>query len=183
VWSVFLLIGWEQAKIHVGDTRVVPIEFIHYPWSHSLALTVGWGIIFSGATYLVTRARRESIVMGLVVISHWFLDFVSHRNDMALFPGSTRWGMGLYNSVMGTIVVESALFFFGLWIYSRATKAVGKQGLISLWSFVAFVFVLYVASILGPPAPSMKAVALGNLLFLPSLFWAAWIERTRLSRH
>jgi membrane-bound metal-dependent hydrolase YbcI (DUF457 family) len=179
LWSLFILLGIEQAQIHPGDTRVAPLEFISYPWSHSLVMTLVWAAVFGGIYFLVTKYSRGAFWVGLAVLSHWFLDFVSHRADMALYPGGPRFGLGLYNSLPGTLLVEGVLFAGGIWIYTRKTRPSGKSGVISLWSFVAFVLVLYASSIFAPPAPSMTAVAAGNLLFLPSLFWVSWIERSR----
>ena len=41
------------------------------------------------------------------MLSHWVLDFVTHAPDMPLWPGpSPRLGLGLWNSIPGTSIVE-----------------------------------------------------------------------------
>jgi len=43
LWPVFLLLGREQVGIVPGITRVTPLDFISYPYSHSQTNpTTGW---------------------------------------------------------------------------------------------------------------------------------------------
>jgi hypothetical protein len=88
----------------------------------------------------------------------------------------------LWNSVAGTIVAEAALFVLGVFLYVRATKARDRVGNIALWALVAFLILIYIANILSPPPPSVRAVstaALAAWLFVP---WAFWIDRHRQAR-
>jgi hypothetical protein len=80
------------------------------------------------------------------------------------------------------LATEGVLFALGVGVYVSATRPIRRAGSVSLWSYVGLLLLLYIASIFAPPAPDIRAVALGNLLFLPSLFWAGWIERTRALR-
>ncbi|MEQ1729792.1 MAG: hypothetical protein ABL982_15580, partial [Vicinamibacterales bacterium] len=41
LWPVLVLLGVEQVRIVPGYTVVTPLEFVSYPWSHSLLLLVG----------------------------------------------------------------------------------------------------------------------------------------------
>ena len=36
LWGCFLLLGWEQVRIDPTAGPVAPLEFVHYPISHSL---------------------------------------------------------------------------------------------------------------------------------------------------
>jgi len=36
-------------------------------------------------------------------VSHWLLDYVTHPPDIAADPGGTALGLGLWNSVAGTV--------------------------------------------------------------------------------
>ena len=42
LWPVFLLLGWERVQIVPGVMRVTPLEFISYPYSHSLMAQLAW---------------------------------------------------------------------------------------------------------------------------------------------
>jgi hypothetical protein len=52
---------------------------------------------------------------------------------------------------------------------------------IALWALVAFLAVVYVASLLGPPPPSGAAVAGTALSMWLLVAWGYWIDRHRRS--
>ena len=107
LWPVFVLAGWEQVRVAPGDTAVTPLEFISYPWSHSLLMAVVWSVLAASAYWLWRRYRAGALVLGAGVLSHWVLDAISHRPDLPLYPGSSiKIGLGLWNSVPATIAVE-----------------------------------------------------------------------------
>ena len=180
VWPVFLLTGVERARIDPGNTAFTPLAFDYYPWSHSLLLVVIWGFALATLYGMRGGARRESFVLGALVVSHWLLDWITHRPDLPLAPGmGLRFGLGLWNSVVATVVVESALFVAAVWVYSRATSPSDRVG---RWAWVGFVVLLGaidVANIMGPPPPSITAVAVSALAMWLLVLWAAWLDRHR----
>jgi len=90
LWPVFVATGLEHVRIAPGDTPFTPLEFVSYPYSHSLLMLVGWGLGFGFIYTTLRRAtRRELLVMTALVVSHWALDFFSHRPDLPLVPGGT----------------------------------------------------------------------------------------------
>ena len=181
VWPALVLAGVERFEIRPGITAFTPLDFVHYPWSHSLAAMLGWGAALGVGYVLVRKARwRDAVLLAALVVSHWVLDFVTHRPDMPLLPGdSTKVGLGLWNSVAATLVVEGAFFAACVWFYSRSTRALDRTGTWALWSLVAFLAIVYVANAFGPPPPSVAAVAWSaNLLWLV-VAWGYWIDRHR----
>lgn len=69
-----------------------------------------WGALFGAAYLLRRRDPRGVLVLFIGVLSHWLLDFVAHRPDMALAPGWDRfYGLGLWGSVPVTLIVEGGL--------------------------------------------------------------------------
>src|SRR5580765_3867131 len=119
LWPVFLAAGIERVAIVPGITAYTPLDFISYPYSHSLVALCLWGIVLGSACWLLGQTGRVSLVVAALVVSHWMLDFVSHRPDMPIYPGSARWGLGLWNSVPATLVVELLLFGAGVWLFSQ----------------------------------------------------------------
>src|SRR5262249_46059651 len=110
---------------------------------------------------------------------HWILDAISHKPDLPLYPGGAmRVGLGLWNSIPATLIVEIALFLIGLAMYIRITRAKGIAGQLSLWSFVGIVLAIYVTSIVNPP-PNERALAFVGLSAWLLVFWGYWIDRTR----
>ena len=182
LWPTFLLLGIERVEIDPGNTLITPLDFASYPISHSLLMAIVWGLAF-GVTYWIRRKdKKAAIVLGLCVVSHWVLDLLMHRPDRPLFPGdSPLVGLGLWNSLPGTLVAESLVFLFGVLWYVRATTATNRVGSIGLGSLVGFIALVYVGNILGPPPPSANAIAwVGQSQWLIVL-WAYWIDRNRES--
>lgn len=180
LWPVFLLLGLEHVRIAPGDTRYTPLDLWDYPWSHSLLMTVLWATAFALIYYLVARYRTGAIVIWLGVLSHWILDWISHRPDMPLYPGGPRLGLGLWNSIAGTMVVEIAMLVLGVWLYVRATRARDRIGRYALAAYVLLLLLLYVGDRFSAPPPSVGAIAwvgiASSLVFIP---WAWWFDRHR----
>lgn len=178
VWPGLVLLGVEQVRVDPGNTAFTPLDFVSYPWTHSLLLVLVWAAGFALAYQARTGSGRGAAVVGGLVLSHWLLDLVSHRPDLPLAPGAAKVGLGLWSSVPATVLVEGALFAAGVYLYAAGTRARNRTGSLALWALVAFLVAVYAAS-LGPPPPSARAVGVAGLamwLFVP---WAGWIDRNR----
>lgn len=96
------------------------------PWSHGLFMSMVWSLLFGGLAYLLTRDRRSSAITGLVVFSHWVLDFIVHLPDLPLlFAGSPEVGLGLWASGPGfvaSMILEFVLLGGGVAIYALWRK-------------------------------------------------------------
>ena len=181
VWPVLVLRGIEIVAIRPGITAMTPLEFIHYPYSHSLLALAAWSALLGGAWLLRHRpAATAALVIAAVALSHWLLDVISHRPDMPLtLTGPTRLGLGLWNSIPATIVVEGLTFVAGVALYARGTSALNAIGRNGLRALVAFLVVVYLASAFGPPPPSAAAVAWTAQAIWLLVAWAYWVDRHR----
>ena len=183
IWPVFLLLGIERVRIDPGNTRVTPLDFEYYPWTHSLLMVVVWAAVFGGIYGILSRYRRAAWVVFGLVVSHWVLDLVVHRPDLPIVPWQAQpaAGLGLWSSVPGTLLVEFALLFAGLWLYADSTEATDRIGRIGPPVFAAGLSVIYLGNVFGPPPPSAHAVAIvGNAQWL-LVAAAIWIDRHRVS--
>ena len=97
LWPVFLLLGWERVRIAPCDTAFTPLDFVSYPYSHSLVAEMLWGTLLGLLYFALRRDGRAAFVFALCVPSHWLLDFIAHRPDMPIVPGGPRYGLGLWN--------------------------------------------------------------------------------------
>src|SRR5262245_16623490 len=121
LWPVLVALGVERVEIVPGITVMTPLDFISYPYSHSLAMLMVWGVLFGLAVR--HKDKRAFVVVWALVVSHWVLDFVTHRPDMPLYPGGPKAGLSLWNSVPATVTVEVAMYLAGAWIYLQTTRA------------------------------------------------------------
>ena len=183
LWPIFLALGLEHVRVDTSaSSPFLRLDFIDYPYSHSLLMLVVWGVALAWIyRLLVPESRtRALLVLAALVVSHWVLDVATHRPDMPIFPGSVKVGLGLWNSVTATLVVEVALYAVGLWIYVRTTRA--SDG-IGRWAFVTlaiFLVVAYVASI-GSIPPSLTALIVSALVGAALLLaWSWWADRHRV---
>lgn len=112
-------------------------------------------------------------MLGLLVVSHWFLDLVVHVPDLPLWPGNSPMvGLGLWNSLPGTLLVEGLLFIGGIWLYLRTKTAATQTTPYALWALVIFLVLVYAANIFGPPPTDITAVAWAGQLQWILVLWA-----------
>jgi len=180
LWPVLLLLGVEHAEIAPGITKVSPLNFTDYPISHSLLMALIWSALVGGIWFAVRRAGRTAWVIGICVLSHWVLDFVTHRPDLPLWPGSgIRVGLGLWNSWSAAMFVEAIIFGGGIWLYLRSTRAKDRIGRYVLWALVGFLFIGWVSSLLAGPPPNMTSLAWGGLAMMFTVPWGWWADGRR----
>jgi len=183
VWPLFLLLGIERVTIDPGNTAVTPLNFVYYPYSHSLGAVVIWGGLFGLIYFFIRRNLRQSLILGILVVSHWLLDLIAHRPDLPLLPwGDTMVGFGLWNSVVLTVVVEGAIFAAGAIIYLRTTRALNRKGSVGLWSLILFLVLVYTMNLFGPPPDSITPLAWVGLSQWLLVAWAYGIDRNRTVR-
>ena len=182
LWPPFLLLGWETVRIDPARTKVSPLNFTSFPWSHSLLMCAVWAALFAAIYYWITRYWPGTLAIALGVLSHWLLDWITHGKDMPLYPGGAKFGLGLWNSVAGTLGVELAMFAIGVWVYVLTTKARDRIG---RYGFVAYV-VLLVASYLRdtfssqlPHSVKAEIAWPGLIAGVVMLIWAWWFDRHR----
>ncbi|HET9952138.1 MAG TPA: hypothetical protein VFS09_10125 [Candidatus Eisenbacteria bacterium] len=183
LWPIFVLTGLEWFRIVPGDTAMTPLSFEHYPWSHSLLLTAAWGLVYGAFVFWWGSGVRGGSLAGLAVVSHWALDYATHRPDLPIVPWSgVKVGLGLWNAPAVAIPLELGLFAVGVGLYVGGTKARDAIGRWALWSFVAVLVLLYAANLTGPPPPGPQVVAWADLIAVVFLAWAVWADRHRSPR-
>jgi hypothetical protein len=180
LWPLFLLLGWEHVRIVPGITVVSPLDLYDYPISHSLVGSLIWSAALGIIYYVIRKDTKTSFVIAICVFSHWILDFITHRPDMPLSFGSTGYvGLGLWNSLWGTLIIEIGLFIVGVTIYLRTTKPINRRGTIGSWGLVVFLFVAYLASLVGAPPPNERALAIAANASWLLVIWTYWIDKHR----
>jgi len=180
IWPIFVLTGIEHVRIAPGATRLSPLDFTYYPWTHSLAMACAWAVAFALVYFAFSRYGRGAIVVGLAVVSHWVLDWVTHRPDLPLWPHGPRVGLGLWNQPILSLGIESALFAVGILFYRDVSKPVDRIGSIGFWSLVVLLVALFVVMAAGAPPQNVRQIGWLGLSGWLIPFWAAWFDRHRL---
>ena len=183
VWPILVGSGIERARIEPGHLDASPLVLEHMPYSHSLVTACGWALLSALAYFLWRRDRRGALVVAALVLSHWLLDWASHEPDMPLYPGSARYGLGLWYSKPATLVTELAMFGVGAWLYTRATVATGRWGRIGWPALVGFLVVAFLGAMFGKPPPNVDALVITAFVLIAAIIGVAWaIDRQRPGR-
>ena len=184
LWPVFLLAGVEHVTNVGGSNPFLRLRFDSYPISHSLLTLLGWGLLAGVLYRMQTGYTRGALVVGLLVVSHWVLDYAVHIPDLPLSPvgDGPKVGMGLWESPRATIVVETIMSVVGVVLYLRTTRARDRVGRWGLAAFLLLVGLGYVAALFSPPPANVMALAVGGVVF-GWLFvgMAGWVDGHRVA--
>ncbi len=181
LWPILLLTGTEHVVVDPGRMAANSLDFVSYPYSHSLLMLVVWGALLGGIYFAVRRDARGAWVVGALVVSHWVLDFVVHAPDLPLWPGSpTRVGLGLWNSVPGTLLAEFGLLAAGTAVYLRTTKARDRIGRWGLWGMLVVLSLILLSGFAGPPPGDQRVIGSTALILWLFVPWGYWVDRHRV---
>jgi hypothetical protein len=176
LWGIFVLVGIEKVRIVPGFTASNDLDLYYMPYTHSLVGALGW----SAMAYVVCqlaprlRGRRTGLILAAAVFSHWILDLIVHRPDLAVYDSVGKMGFGLWNYRIPEFVLEMALLFGGFVLLLRTVTRRGRLiGFVSVLAAVQFAgtFVL-------PQPTSGRGEAVTALFFyfvLALMAW--WVER------
>ena len=180
LWPIFIVLGIEHARIVPGLMAASPLDLYDIPYSHSLVTSLLWSLLFALPLWAMRRAR-EGLVLAACVFSHFVLDFVTHRPDLPLAPGSTtRFGLGLWNYRAAEVAIEALLFAAGIAIYVRGTTATKRMGSVGFGIFMAALAAIWLSGAFGPPPPDIKVVAWSIIVSMPIIVLLAWaVDRAR----
>ncbi len=119
---VFALVGLEKMRVDADATVMVPFDLYHMPYTHSLLGTAVWAALF--ALFIRSRDRDSgaALLAGLVVASHWLLDFLTHRPDLTLAGGEETYGLALWNLPYVAIPLEIGITLAAFVWYLRRTR-------------------------------------------------------------
>jgi hypothetical protein len=189
LWAMFILLGWEHARIVPGYTAVTPLEFLDYPISHSLIGAMIWGVVaaalyYSWPTRDTTRHWQAAVIVGVAVFSHYPLDVLVHVADLPITGNdSPKLGLGLWNNPTATMIAELLVFGLGLALYLTLRSHRHPVRLLRLAILVVLLVGTYLGNTYGPVPPSMTVVAVsGIIFFVAAAALAAWADRRATPR-
>lgn len=175
LFGIFAIFGLEKA----GEGTNGILYF-----SHGLFMAVLWSAAGAVVYLLFSKKARDGLIVGLLIFSHWILDFISHPMGFGkklppdlplLFANSPKVGLGLYNSAVAAIVTDFGLLILGIIIYLKKTRARNRSGKLAVIAMCVFlIFILFPPVILPD-----NLMFLSTLVFLFFIPLGIWIDRTR----
>lgn len=177
-WAALVMAGAEQVRI---DDRLpgAPLDLYYMPWSHSLPAALAWSVVaMLVAGWALKLTPRAALCVGFVVFSHWALDLLVHRPDLALWPSGPKVGLALWNHPVLEEAVEVGL----LGLTATAWAARRAQAQQSVWPALIFLGGLLglqilpmVAPMTGTPPPALAGAMLATYLLVTA--GGALVER------
>jgi hypothetical protein len=184
LWGIFVLLGWEHARIVPENSAFTRLEFWDYPISHSLVGALTWGIVaaacyYSWPTRDTTRHWQAAAIVGLAAFSHYPVDVLVHLPDLPIMGNdSSKLGLGLWNHPVATMVAELLVFGLGLALYVALGSKRRRVRPGRLAVLVVVLLGAYFASVYGPPPPNMTTVGVSAIVIvLLAGALAAWADR------
>ena len=172
LWGIFVLLGIEKVRIVPGITASNALDLYYMPYTHSLVGALGWSVFGYAVCQFVPRLRgvRSGIIVAAAVFSHWILDLIVHRPDLALYDSVGKMGFGLWNYRAAAFALEMAVLFGGAaLLYPKAAHRVRLVG------FVIFLAAFQVfGTFFRPIPPSGHAAAIMALSCYAVLALVAW---------
>jgi hypothetical protein len=175
MWSIFVLLGIEKVRIVPGITASNALDLYYMPYTHSLLGVLCWSALAYVVCQLVPSLRRvrTGLILSGAVFSHWILDLIVHRPDLALYDSVGKMGFGLWNYRGAAFALEMAVLLGGAVMLYRTAAHIGR-----LVGFVIFLAALQIfGTFFFPPPPSDHAAAttaLGSYIVLALVAW--WVE-------
>lgn len=186
LFFLLILTGIETMSIVPGITASNPLDFTYYPYSHSLTASLLWAGLFF-VVFKITpsksgsRNNRIALVVAAIVLSHFFLDLIVHRPDLPLLgDNSYKLGLGLWNYIIISSLIEILIFVAGLWLYLKSTKGISFGGKYGMIIFAVFSVIMQMASLFMPPPPDIKGFAIFGIVYqLLMIGVVSWLDRKR----
>ena len=178
-WGFFSLaiLGVEKMRIEPGATEMVPFDLYHMPFTHSLLGTSLWALGLALLIWIFRRNAVGGLIAGLVVASHWLLDWITHRPDLTLAGGGETYGLGLWNHPAIAMPLEIGITLAAFLFYVRRTRGPIGQPLILIGVMLALQAINWFA-----PHPAEVSVFLyvqALIAFGIMTAIAAWVGENR----
>jgi hypothetical protein len=121
IWPFLVAAGVEQVRIQPGITAFTPLDFVSYPYSHSLLALVVWGVLFGAIAVEVAmfavgvwmQATRERDAIGRRAFAA-FVGFivVAYFGSMGPPPPNIA-------ALVVTAIAGAAVIFVWAWWFDR----------------------------------------------------------------
>lgn len=178
-WGFFGLawIGIEKLRIDPGITKMVPFDLYHMPYTHSLAGVGLWALGFAIIVMIRNRDAMGGLLAGLVVASHWALDWLVHAPDLTISGSGETYGLGLWDHPAIAMPLELGITIAAFLFYMSRSRGPIMQPLLLLVVLLAFQMVNWFGPQPQAAGPLLYAQAL--IAFAVATGLAIWVGENR----
>ncbi len=169
LWAPFVLLGIEKVRMVPGITATNSLDLYYMPYTHSL---IG-ALIWSGAAFLIYKlvmgtkaSNTAALIVAFAVFSHWILDLIVHRPDLAIYDDTLKVGFGLWNYRGLEFILEIAILVVGIVLYLKrnAINSVARKADVITFG-VVLILIQAGNTFVGRPPSSDRAFAITALIF------------------
>ena len=181
-WGFFTLalFGVERLRVEEGFTALNPFDLYHMPYSHSLLGTLGFAAVLAALVWIGRRDWWTAALAGLVVLSHWLLDWLVHVPDLTLAGEPPKLGLGLWNVPLIAIPLELGLVAAGFLFYLRRTVGPALPPIVLALVLIGAQAMNWLGPAPEEAGPGLYLFALGAFAFITLVaFWVGWTRRPR----
>ncbi|MFQ3247020.1 MAG: hypothetical protein ACI9SP_003674 [Arenicella sp.] len=133
IFFPLVLVHAESLTMTVNATASTHFKLPYMPFSHSLWSALFWScLVFIVSITVLRLSKTVSLLLGLVLLSHWAADLLVHTPDLAVWnifsDNAVKWGIGLWNHALLAYFLECGFLILATVFYLRRTHAVNPKG-------------------------------------------------------
>ena len=182
-WAVFVFFGVEAVRIVPGFTETNDLDLYYMPYTHSLPGALAWAVGSAILYGSIARSKRGGALVAAAVFSHWPLDFLVHRPDLALYDNTAKVGLGWWDYPYLTLGLEGTLLLGAMALYMANSRPLTRRARFSVPVFCFAILTMQAGMLYAPPPPSDQAMAATALVAYALLAGIiAWLERGRATK-
>jgi len=113
----FVLLGVEKASYNPNVNPFFRNQ-LNLPYSHSLVGAILISLVVFLIFWIIDK-KRWAWILGLCVLSHWFIDLIVHTHDLPILFGTYKVGFGLWKYPYLTYALEIIFVLIGWLLIKR----------------------------------------------------------------
>ncbi len=178
-WAFFTLamVGIEKMRVDPNATAMVPLDLYFMPYTHSLAGAAVWAVMMGIIVAIWHRDKMGGFLAALVVVSHWALDWLTHKPDLTMAGGEQTYGLGLWNYPEIAMPLEIGITIGAFVYYVTRSRGPAIQPMILITVLMAFQMLNW----FGPEPEEANMFMYGQALFAFGIVTAiaVWVGENR----
>src|SRR5260370_41602793 len=130
LWAPFVLLGVEKVRFVPGIIATNALDLYYMPYTHSLVGALFWpavAFVIYKIGWRNIASNSAALLVGFAVFSHWLLDLIVHRPDLAIYDDTLKVGFGLWNHKGIEFVLEIGILLFSAVLYLKRNGAIARK--------------------------------------------------------